>query len=72
MTGLAGREVAGPRAGLIAAAIVAISPNFWFSDALLMSESMTVVVTAAVIYLAYRFLRRPTPRCSVPRVRSPR
>jgi hypothetical protein len=51
---------------------VAISPNFWISDALLMSESMTVVVTAAVIYLAYRFLRRPTPRCSVPRVHSPR
>jgi 4-amino-4-deoxy-L-arabinose transferase-like glycosyltransferase len=61
LTGLAGREIAGPRAGLIAAAIVAISPTFWFSDTLLMSESMTVAVTAAVIYLAYRFLRRPTP-----------
>ncbi len=62
MTGLAGREVAGARAGLIAAAIAAISPSFWFNDALLMSESMTLVVTAAIVYIAYRFLRRPTWR----------
>jgi hypothetical protein len=60
MTGLAGCEIAGRRAGLIAAAIVAVSPTFWFNDALLMSESMTIVVTAALVYFAYRFIRRPT------------
>ena len=60
LTGLAGREVAGPRAGLIAAAIAAVSPSFWFNDALLMSESMTLAVTVLIVFLAYRLLGRPS------------
>ncbi|HMG26986.1 MAG TPA: glycosyl transferase, partial [Acidimicrobiia bacterium] len=60
LTGLAGREVAGARTGLIAAAIAAVSPSFWLNDALLMSESMTLVVTALIVFLAYRFLGRPS------------
>jgi hypothetical protein len=57
--GLAGREIAGRRAGLITAAIVAVYPNFWFNDAVVMSETLTLLVTAIAVLVAYRFWRRP-------------
>jgi 4-amino-4-deoxy-L-arabinose transferase-like glycosyltransferase len=60
LVGLAGREMAGERVGLVAAVIAAVSPTFWVNDALLMSESLVLVVVALVLLLAYRFHRRPT------------
>jgi asparagine N-glycosylation enzyme membrane subunit Stt3 len=40
LVGLAGREVMGPRTGLIAAGIAAVYPNFWINDGSLLSETL--------------------------------
>jgi len=61
MVGVAGREIAGPRTGLIAAGITAVYPNFWFFDAEVLSETMVQFVAAVTVVVAYRFWRRPTP-----------
>jgi peptidoglycan/LPS O-acetylase OafA/YrhL len=58
--GCAGRRIAGERVGLLAAVIVAISPNVWFHDSLVMSESLVVATTALVLLTAYRWWDRPT------------
>jgi 4-amino-4-deoxy-L-arabinose transferase-like glycosyltransferase len=58
--GLIGRRVAGDRAGLIAAALAAVYPNFWISDGLVMSETLTVLVAALTVLAAYRFLDQPS------------
>jgi 4-amino-4-deoxy-L-arabinose transferase-like glycosyltransferase len=54
LTGLVGRAVAGNRAGLIAAVIVAISPNVWVYDGAILSETMAIFVATLVLLLAYR------------------
>jgi len=60
MIGLAGRELAGHSVGLIAAVIAALSPNFWLYERELMSETATLLGTAATLFLAYRFVNRPS------------
>jgi 4-amino-4-deoxy-L-arabinose transferase-like glycosyltransferase len=63
--GLTGRAVAGRRAGLIAAVIAAVYPNFWINDGLLMSETLSMLTGAVTVLLAYLFWRRPTmPRAT--------
>jgi 4-amino-4-deoxy-L-arabinose transferase-like glycosyltransferase len=58
---LVARELAGDRAGLIAALIVAVYPNLWVNDGLIMSESVSAATVALTILLTYRLVRRPTP-----------
>jgi hypothetical protein len=58
--GLAGREVAGPRCGLVAAALAAVYPGLWVWDGMLFSETMAQFTVAVVIFLAYRFWHRPS------------
>jgi hypothetical protein len=58
--GLAGREVAGERVGLIAAVLAAIYPNLWVPDGSLMAESMAMLTTAFAILFAYRYWRDPS------------
>lgn len=60
LVGLTGREVAGPRAGLVAAVLAAVYPNMWIFDGFLVSETMAIFMTILSVYLAYRFLRSPT------------
>ena len=60
LCGLAGREIAGPRVGLIAAFLAAISPNLWVHDGMLLSETAAIFTTAALILFAYRFLDAPS------------
>jgi 4-amino-4-deoxy-L-arabinose transferase-like glycosyltransferase len=60
LVGLLGREVRGDRVGLIAAGIAAVYPNLWVNDGLVMSETLTVVAVALVLYLTYRYRRAPT------------
>jgi 4-amino-4-deoxy-L-arabinose transferase-like glycosyltransferase len=60
LAGLVGRAVAGNRAGLIAAVIVAISPNLWVYDGALLSETMAIFVATLVLLLAYRAWERIT------------
>ena len=57
--GLAGRRVAGPRVGLIAAALLAVYPNVWRFDAMVLSESLVILVVNVTILLAYRYWDRP-------------
>jgi 4-amino-4-deoxy-L-arabinose transferase-like glycosyltransferase len=60
VTGLAGREVAGPRVGLIAAAIAAVYPNYWINDTNGLSETFVLLLVSAVVFASYRFWHRPT------------
>ena len=58
--GLTGREVAGARAGLIAAVMAAVYPNLWIFDGFVVSETMAIFMAMLSVYLAYRFLRAPS------------
>ena len=62
LCGMSGRAVAGRRAGLIAAFLVAVYPNIWMSDELALSETLTPVLVALVVLCAYRFWSRPGMR----------
>jgi 4-amino-4-deoxy-L-arabinose transferase-like glycosyltransferase len=63
LVGLAGKEVMGPRTGLIAAAIAALYPNFWISDGSLLSETLVLLLTALIVWTFFRLWNRP----SIPR-----
>lgn len=65
VVGLAGRRIAGDRAGLIAAAIAAVYPNLWLWDGLVLSETMGMFVAALVVLFAYRFWQRPSTASAV-------
>jgi 4-amino-4-deoxy-L-arabinose transferase-like glycosyltransferase len=58
--GLAGREIAGRRVGLIAALLIAVYPNIWMNDELALSEALSPLCVALVLWATYRFYRRPT------------
>ena len=59
LCGVTGREIAGRRAGLIAAFFVAVYPNIWMSDELALSETLTPLLVAFVLLAAYRFWNKP-------------
>jgi 4-amino-4-deoxy-L-arabinose transferase-like glycosyltransferase len=59
LCGLVGRRLGGDRCGLLAAAGAALYPNVWMYDAMLLSETMSTFMVAAVLLLAYRFWDRP-------------
>jgi 4-amino-4-deoxy-L-arabinose transferase-like glycosyltransferase len=58
--GLAGRRIAGERVGLIVAAMAAFSPNLFYFDAMVVSETLVVATTALLLLTAYRWWDRPT------------
>ena len=60
--GFLGRRVATERAGLIAAGVAALYPNFWANDGLAQSETPLLLAIAVTMLVAYRFWRRPTWR----------
>lgn len=58
---LLARDVArSDRVGLVAGTVAALYPNLWLNDALVMSETIATLCTAAILLLAMRFHRRPT------------
>lgn len=59
LTGLLGRRVAGERAGLVAAAIAAISPALWNVDASVMSETLQVPIITGIVLALYWALDKP-------------
>jgi 4-amino-4-deoxy-L-arabinose transferase-like glycosyltransferase len=65
LAALVGRDLAGRRAGLIAAAGVAVYPNIWMPDMLGMSETIVPVLVLLVLLTAYRMWRRPGWRPAV-------
>lgn len=58
--GLLGRELAGARAGLLAAGITAAYPVWWVTDGLLLSEVLYIPLITGLLLLAYRLWRAPT------------
>lgn len=60
LLGLLGRDLAGERTGLIAAALGAVSADLFVQDVLVMSEGMFAFTIVLTVLLAYRFIRRPT------------
>ena len=58
--GLAGREAAGPGAGLVAAGLAAVYPFLWVVDGSLMSETLYGALLAAALWLALRFAKLPS------------
>ena len=59
LVAFAGRRIAGETAGLIAAGIATLYPNFWLYERELMSETLTLFGAALTVLLAYRFRDRP-------------
>ena len=60
VTAYAGKEIAGPRVGLIAAVLVCVYPNVWAPDGMLLSETMAILTVALTMLLAYRFWHHPS------------
>jgi 4-amino-4-deoxy-L-arabinose transferase-like glycosyltransferase len=60
--GLVGRRVAGPRCGLVAAALAAVYPNMWLHDGALLSETMSIFMVSVTLWSAYRFWDIPNWR----------
>jgi hypothetical protein len=62
LVGLLGRRIGGDAVGLVAAAIVAVSPNIWVNDGLVMSETLTALTVTAVLLSALWWRDRPSWR----------
>ena len=62
LIGLVGREVAGARAGLLAAGIAALYPNLWMNDGLLMAETFAALMVAGTLYATLLLIREPSWR----------
>jgi 4-amino-4-deoxy-L-arabinose transferase-like glycosyltransferase len=66
LVAMAGREVAGPSAGIIAGVIAAIYPVFLVDDGALLAETLVVPLVALVIWSFYRLWHRPSlPRAAL-------
>jgi 4-amino-4-deoxy-L-arabinose transferase-like glycosyltransferase len=59
LSALLAREVAGDRAGLIAAFIAAVYPFLWVNDGLIMSESFTGVAVVGTVLATYKAAQLP-------------
>jgi Dolichyl-phosphate-mannose-protein mannosyltransferase len=57
--GIAGRQVAGRRTGLIAAFVAAVYPNIWMNDGAVMSETLALLCGVLVVIAAYAAWSRP-------------
>jgi 4-amino-4-deoxy-L-arabinose transferase-like glycosyltransferase len=60
LIGLLAREIAGEKAGLIAAGLAAIYPNVWALDGFLQSETMALFTVTLALWLAYRYWHEPS------------
>ena len=60
LIGLLGRRAGGRRVGLVAAALAAVSPMLFLSEAILMAEALAVPLAALAALLAYRALENPS------------
>lgn len=58
--GYTGRRIGGPSVGLLAAVLAAVYPEFWVNDALVLSESLSILVTCGVLLAAYRLAEERT------------
>jgi 4-amino-4-deoxy-L-arabinose transferase-like glycosyltransferase len=49
------------RVGLLAAGIAAVYPNLWMNDVVVMAETLTALLVAAVLLVVYRYRTSPRP-----------
>ena len=61
VVGTTARHLAGARAGLLAAAVTALYPNFWMYERVLQSETLVLLLASIALLSAFRFWRRPGP-----------
>ena len=62
VAGFAGREIVGARTGIIAATLVAVYPNAWRYDGMMLSETLVILLVLVSVWLAYRYWHDPTNR----------
>ncbi|MCK9897157.1 glycosyltransferase family 39 protein [Frankia sp. AgB32] len=55
---LAGRRMAGPATGLVAAGLAAVYPGMWLNDPLVMSETTGILACSCIILAGFRFVDR--------------
>ncbi len=60
VVGYCGKEMIGPRVGLIAAGLAAIYPNVWSHDAILPSETLANSTTTHPVWMGNRYWRAPS------------
>lgn len=58
--GLLARSLAGTVAGVAAAVVAAANPNLWMNDAVVMSETISTVLIAGLLWAAVALRRSPT------------
>ncbi|MEZ5141937.1 MAG: glycosyltransferase family 39 protein [Acidimicrobiales bacterium] len=58
LVGLAGRRIAGSRAGVIAAVAAALYANLWLNEVKLTAEAVFAPMVALVVLASYRFVER--------------
>lgn len=63
--GLLGRQIAGSRVGLIAAALTGAYGAFWLNDIVVMSETFAAAGVVAMLFGVYRYRSRPTAGTAV-------
>ena len=57
---MAGRRIAGGRVGVVAAVLVAVYPNVWRWDGMLLSETLVIFLVLLAVWFAYRYLAAPS------------
>ena len=65
VVGLLVRRIAGDGAGVAAAAVMAVYPEIWINDGMLLSETMAIFMTAVALTAAYAFWQSPRTRSAV-------
>jgi 4-amino-4-deoxy-L-arabinose transferase-like glycosyltransferase len=60
LVGMIGHRLAGTRTGIVAAVLAAVYPNFWIPNGIVMSETVSMVIMAALLLAVFRLLRRPS------------
>jgi 4-amino-4-deoxy-L-arabinose transferase-like glycosyltransferase len=65
VVGILAYRLAGTVAGIVGAAIVALYPQLWINDGMVMSESLVVLMAALVLLAAYSFAARPSMRNAI-------
>lgn len=63
--GMLGARLGGSRVGVVAAGIAAIAPNLWVNDGLVMSESVSMLLVACVMWCTLDAVERSTTRSFV-------
>lgn len=59
LVGMAAREVAGIRAGVVGAGLAAVYPNLWIHERTLLSEVAVLPLVSVLVIASYRYLRDP-------------